>query len=476
MPQSIIIDISKISLYPKNGFNFFGIQCLHESSSNPKTIQVLISDNTSGCFFVHLGTFNPLMKSGIQIFKIKYYSEYISSLKKKIKLIKIIIQETYGNNQTYINNIMFYEKISKSNKNNRNEMNEIPKIKKFVSNKKILSGKARNHKSIINKKNLKIQVDNIKNISNRKIPSINKKKMCKISERTDKEKKALSNEHNRNKKYSDKLTQYSDNSLNDKFFINGVFNDTSKKNIIVKKRLEISPASNLDKQIFYKNKNKLLIHNNTLPNKINNNFNRNYYNSDFSLKIKRKFLCTDGSDENDYDIHKNLLNNKLNVIIHDSNSNNENCSPNYKIISYKIQKAKQLNEKKKNKNFRINRLKKHKTNIYNCFKYDKYDEEFKNITKKNIETKIPNENAVNFSDFMTIGQYIDQKIEKVSSEIEKRIISRIANDSLKKKNEAIKSRDNWKFYDTIEKLHFHSRIIKKKKFDKQKNISNNRNK
>ena len=156
-----------------------------------------------------------------------------------------------------------------------------------------------------------------------------------------------------------------------------------------------------------------------------NNFNRNYYNSDFSLKIKRKFLCTDGSDENDYDIHKNLLNNKLNVIIHDSNSNNENCSPNYKIISYKIQKAKQLNEKKKNKNFRINRLKKHKTNIYNCFKYDKYDEEFKNITKKNIETKIPNENAVNFSDFMTIGQYIDQKIEKVSSEIEKRIISKI---------------------------------------------------
>ena len=55
-----------------------------------------------------LGIYKLEQKSGVQIFPIKYDKNYENA--KKIKYIKIIIKENYGEEWTYINQIMLYDK------------------------------------------------------------------------------------------------------------------------------------------------------------------------------------------------------------------------------------------------------------------------------------------------------------------------------------------------------------------------------
>ena len=62
IPQIIIIDISKIEKKPENSFfKYFGIYCWHAYSTNPKIIQLLVSENNKNYF--DLGNYN--------IFKLK---------------------------------------------------------------------------------------------------------------------------------------------------------------------------------------------------------------------------------------------------------------------------------------------------------------------------------------------------------------------------------------------------------------------
>ena len=127
MPQTIIIDVSQLNIYPKNGFNTFGIYCWHAYNTNPKSIELLISDNYStnnkNSNFNSLGIFELEMRDGIQLFPIDYNVLDDTSIKNKIKAFKIIIKSTYGGNKTYINQIMFYENTAKEIKeeNNNNE-------------------------------------------------------------------------------------------------------------------------------------------------------------------------------------------------------------------------------------------------------------------------------------------------------------------------------------------------------------------
>ena len=127
MPQTIIIDVSQLNIYPKNGFNTFGIYCWHAYNTNPKLIELLISDNYStnnkNSNFNSLGIFELEMRDGIQLFPIDYNVLDDTSIKNKIKAFKIIIKSTYGGNKTYINQIMFYENTAKEIKeeNNNNE-------------------------------------------------------------------------------------------------------------------------------------------------------------------------------------------------------------------------------------------------------------------------------------------------------------------------------------------------------------------
>ena len=112
LPQEIIIDLTNLVKYPENIYKSFGIFCWHGYNSNPKVIELLINEsNDIKNEFQSLGIFNLELKSGIQIFNIKY-SKNIDNC-KSIKFLKIIIKENFGEKWTYINQIMLYEEDEK---------------------------------------------------------------------------------------------------------------------------------------------------------------------------------------------------------------------------------------------------------------------------------------------------------------------------------------------------------------------------
>ena len=111
VPQIIVIDLSKMEKKPENFFfKFFGIYCWHAYSTNPKIIQILVSENNKKYF--DLGDYELAMSPKTQYFQIGNL-ENIKN--KKIKFIKLIIKETFGGSRTYINQIFFYDEQSKIN-------------------------------------------------------------------------------------------------------------------------------------------------------------------------------------------------------------------------------------------------------------------------------------------------------------------------------------------------------------------------
>jgi hypothetical protein len=117
VPQIIIIDLSKMEKKPENFFfKYFAIYCWHAYSTNPKIIQILVSENNKKYF--DLGDYELAMSPKIQYFQI----ENLDRIKNKgIKYIKLIIKETFGGSRTYINQIFFYDE--QSDVNNETEEN-----------------------------------------------------------------------------------------------------------------------------------------------------------------------------------------------------------------------------------------------------------------------------------------------------------------------------------------------------------------
>ena len=119
IPQIIIIDISKMEKKPENSFfKYFGIYCWHAYSTNPKIIQILVSENNKNYF--DLGDYELAMTPKTQYFQIENLEKIQN---KKIKFIKLIIKETFGGSRTYINQIFFYDH-SEINENYNNDNNE----------------------------------------------------------------------------------------------------------------------------------------------------------------------------------------------------------------------------------------------------------------------------------------------------------------------------------------------------------------
>jgi len=181
LPQTIIIDVSQLNIYPKNGFNTFGIYCWHAYNTNPKLIEILISDNYSinnkKSNFSSLGIFKLEMRDGIQLFPIDYNVLDDISIKNRIKAIKIIIKSTYGENKTYINQIMFYENTAKEiiscneNENDNDNENELIQSKNESYQKELnLPGDLSNSQISEEEKGQQIDIKNnfIRHNKNRK--------------------------------------------------------------------------------------------------------------------------------------------------------------------------------------------------------------------------------------------------------------------------------------------------------------------
>ncbi len=105
VPQTIIINLSRMIKSPDNYFKYFGIYCWHAYSTNPKTIQISFSENNNKYYLI--GEFELNMSPSPQFFQIDNIT--IQKNIKKIKYLKLIIKETFGGNRTYINQIFLYD-------------------------------------------------------------------------------------------------------------------------------------------------------------------------------------------------------------------------------------------------------------------------------------------------------------------------------------------------------------------------------
>ena len=135
LPQEIIINLSKNYLikYPTK-LCAIGIYCWHAYSTNPKLIEVLIS-NKNNSNFLSLGDFDLELKPGLQLLHLDedLLLNKDNKLNEELR-IKLIIKETYGEKRTYINNLSLYENIDNVNslnitKDNEEENNSVVYIK-----------------------------------------------------------------------------------------------------------------------------------------------------------------------------------------------------------------------------------------------------------------------------------------------------------------------------------------------------------
>ena len=164
LPQEIIIGLTNLVKYPENNYKSFGIFCWHGYNSNPKVIELLINESSDiQNEFQSLGMFNLELKSGIQIFNIKY-SKNIDNC-KSIKFLKIIIKENFGEKWTYINQIMLYEEDEKYINNILKEsMISVKESEESFEND--IDIDLDNEKSIKNKNNKNIAESNEEYINN----------------------------------------------------------------------------------------------------------------------------------------------------------------------------------------------------------------------------------------------------------------------------------------------------------------------
>ena len=113
LPQEITLNLDKKYFihYPKK-LSAIGIYCWHAYSTNPKVIEILLSNNKN-LNFLSLGDFDLELKPGLQLL---HLDEDLLLDNEENKLndnicIKLIIKETFGGKRTYINNLSLYEDI-----------------------------------------------------------------------------------------------------------------------------------------------------------------------------------------------------------------------------------------------------------------------------------------------------------------------------------------------------------------------------
>ena len=271
IPHEIIIDISELNIYPKDKYNSFAIFCWHGHDSNPKTVEILISDKKNrNEGFLSLGIFELEIKAGKQVFPLDYSNikdKNIINNVKSIKLLKIIIKENFGSDRTYINQIMLFE-----------ENSEI--VKNFFIKQSQLS----NQNNLINICNSNSQNSSLPESRNL---GINDYKIIKID-------KSKIQEYN---KKNSKISMIKQNILDketERQFDNNKKQNNSNKNIInvYKKKYSFLDSSSIQNNNKYTN----------TPNRYNYNNNKKYNNIPFNRITKNSnHIQSDRKREIDYE-------------------------------------------------------------------------------------------------------------------------------------------------------------------------------
>lgn len=89
---------------PKGFFKYWGVYCWHAFSTNPKKIELQISEDNK--YYYSLGNYELRMKPGKQFFTIDQ-NGYKNV--KKVNYIRIIIKEAFGETRTYLNQVFFFD-------------------------------------------------------------------------------------------------------------------------------------------------------------------------------------------------------------------------------------------------------------------------------------------------------------------------------------------------------------------------------
>ena len=311
--------------------NSFGIYCWHAYNTNPKLIELLISDNNKNNNFKSLGIYELEMKDGIQLFPIDYNVLDDTSIKNRIKSIKIVIKEAHGGNKTYINQIMFYENTTQEIINSDSIQNSINTFKhennmpEDLSNSQISIEEKEKEVFYLDKNNKKGNSQNERNIKNN-VENKNKNNIIDyISEANSKNsEKSEYNENNDSLDNNIKVEENNGISENSKKAKNNQNeeeeseeNEENEENEELKK---IIPTSN-ELQYPYINKFDRQNNDTNINNfkKINPNLNQdNNINKDNSKKIKKLEKI----------LKQNILKNEHNKYI-DTCIQNENLTEDY---------------------------------------------------------------------------------------------------------------------------------------------------
>ena len=395
--------------YPENIYKSFGIFCWHGYNSNPKVIELLINEeNDMNKEYQSLGLFHLELKSGLQIFPIKYTKNCPNN--KNIKYLKIIIKENFGEKWTYINQIMLYDKdanylnnILKESMISLKESEEsfdINDIDIDLNNEKNINDKI--NKSELKEEDMKFNVDknnnefensneiekenleknDIKFIKKNMVNENNKKKLYHI-ERIEKilKKNILENGNIKDKSKDNK--SISNNLLNTEQTNNNILDESDSK--IFK-----NTSTNTPNRFIFNKRN--FINNKTEENDININDKKRPYTPNIIHTENENIIIDNNApiDSKDYDniLQTQLkdMENQINLL-NKINISNEKTNDFAKTMKYNLKKN--INKKNKDEFHKLNLI---KEKIMNKTSYN--DESHPNKNNKNIK----NNNTINYNE------------------------------------------------------------------------------
>ena len=250
LPQEIIINLNTKNLihYPKK-LAAIGIFCFHPYPTNPKSIEILISNKNKNQKNKNseysLGQFDLCLKSGLQLLQIDedlLVKNEKNELSDDIK-IKIIIKETFGGKRTYINCLYLLEELDI----NALKLNSIEEVNEEDNNSSMAYIKEKKNK---NTDKIKNNYNNINNSIRSNFPLMTSEILISESELSGKKNLVDNNRLNTNKNLiinnRSKIIDTNENAkkIDDNNIINS--NTKSMKNIT---------PTNLDNKInYYENK------------------------------------------------------------------------------------------------------------------------------------------------------------------------------------------------------------------------------
>lgn len=319
LPQEITLNISRSFLreFPKK-ISAIGIYCWHAYPTNPKLVEVLISKNDNNNF-ISFGNFDLCLKPGRQLLQLDEGDNNFLITENDNYIIKLIIKETYGDKRTYINNIYLYENIDFMASGIINTMNTFETIKEEDDSSSIFYLRESRERTLPRKKNNSLSTNNNTNAN----PLSNNN---------------LNNFYNNNQKQSN-TSKKINSELNSKDLTIDEFE------IITKTKVK-------DNKIVDKNKNNILVSNNTYDNDESNiNINtlgpESQYNGTYS-----EYSSKNNGLKNDDLSHRNILltkaNDNLDNIDEELNNIKNNLSKNQ--INNEENKKDNNNNLKKNGN------------------------------------------------------------------------------------------------------------------------------